>query len=442
MESNKERLKDSFVKLSRTDKDQKETETAVLKFLKKANFNINDSENFNGEEAEYLRELHFNYIRRHLHSLPHYYKSSDTGMPWFAYWILNVLEMTKGEYEIDYNTKLQIVNFLKQLQDPEGGFRGMPRGISHLVSTYAAVMAIVNLGIEEGYKIINIPKMKQYLLRMKNNNFKINQNPSFVDKNGIYLVTREKENNCSNLLSTYPGAFSNHDNGESDLRSTFCAISVASMLNLLDNDENNPLNDGEITKGVAEHIKKCQTYEGGFGPEPFCEGHGGYSYCAIATLVLLKRLNIIDINSFLRWLTNRQMNKEGGFNGRTNKLVDSCYSFWQGSIFNMLYEGNNNLTIEKELLYDQLALQAYILIVCQERNRGGLYDKPGKSPDIFHTNYASAGLSCSQFSLIKDNIVSLSENLDNELNKVNPLYGANAEKVIKAKNYFKNLNNA
>lgn len=429
-EEEEEVISDSKVKLPRTDQDQKETEENVLKFFNKANFKLSEAEFFTGEEADYLRELHYNFMRNHLKSLPYYYRSSDTGMPWFAYWVLNVIEMTKGEYELDISTKLEVVKFLKQLQHEDGGFCGMPRGMSHLVSTYAAVMAIVNLGIEEGYKIIDIPKMKKYLMKMKNCQFDINTKPSYIDKNGTYLVTRTKENKCSQLYSTYPGAFSNHINGESDLRSTFCCISVAKMLNILDDD---------LTKGVVEHIKKCQTYEGGFGPEPFCEAHGGYSYCAIATLVLLDKLNEIDVPSFIRWLVNRQMFKEGGFNGRTNKLVDSCYSFWQGSIFNMLYMGDNSLTIDHELLYDQLALQAYILIVCQERRKGGLYDKPGKSPDIFHTNYASAGLSCSQFSLIKDFSVSLSENIDNELGKVNPLYGANAEKCIKALNYFKNV---
>lgn len=27
------------------------------------------------------------------------------------------------------------------------------------------------------------------------------------------------------------------------------------------------------------------------------------------------------------------MKLEGGFQGRTNKLVDGCYSFWQGGSF-------------------------------------------------------------------------------------------------------------
>lgn len=38
----------------------------------------------------------------------------------------------------------------------------------------------------------------------------------------------------------------------------------------------------------------------------------------------------------LNWLVNRQMSKEGGFQGRTNKLVDNCYSFWIGASFRLL----------------------------------------------------------------------------------------------------------
>ncbi len=31
------------------------------------------------------------------------------------------------------------------------------------------------------------------------------------------------------------------------------------------------------------------------------------------------------------------MKFEGGFQGRTNKLVDSCYSFWQGAQFPIIH---------------------------------------------------------------------------------------------------------
>jgi prenyltransferase beta subunit len=38
------------------------------------------------------------------------------------------------------------------------------------------------------------------------------------------------------------------------------------------------------------------------------------------------------------WLIMRQMPVEGGFQGRTNKLVDGCYSFWQGATFAVVTE--------------------------------------------------------------------------------------------------------
>ena len=37
-----------------------------------------------------------------------------------------------------------------------------------------------------------------------------------------------------------------------------------------------------------------------------------------------------------RWAVQKQGSVEGGFMGRTNKLVDGCYSFWQGGLFPML----------------------------------------------------------------------------------------------------------
>ena len=94
---------------------------------------------------------------------------------------------------------------------------------------------------------------------------------------------------CSKSHACFPWTFQNHIKGESDLSSTNCAITVSYM---------NLLSDEKITD------------------------------CERATLILLNKLNEIDIKSFIRWLKIIQTIKEGGFNGRTNKLIDSCYSFW------------------------------------------------------------------------------------------------------------------
>ena len=36
--------------------------------------------------------------------------------------------------------------------------------------------------------------MKNFLLRMKNNNFNIKEKPSYVDKNGVFLISRNNDN--------------------------------------------------------------------------------------------------------------------------------------------------------------------------------------------------------------------------------------------------------
>ena len=132
------------------------------------------------------------------------------------------------------------------------------------------------------------------------------------------------------------------------------------------------------------------------------------------------------------------MIKEGGFNGRTNKLIDSCYSFWQGSIFNMLIMNDKDLSYDSELLYDQLSLQAYILFACQNK-KGGLIDKPGKSPDLFHTNYATAGLILSQ-KCIMDNVeVALSFDIEKKFEEFNPIFCVLEKNVKNAVNYYRSL---
>lgn len=46
-------------------------------------------------------------------------------------------------------------------------------------------------------------------------------------------------------------------------------------------------------------------------------------------------------------------------------------------------------------LFDERALQEYILFCCQGPS-GGLIDKPGKMPDVYHTCYTLSGLSIAQ----------------------------------------------
>jgi protein farnesyltransferase subunit beta len=126
------------------------------------------------------------------------------------------------------------------------------------------------------------------------------------------------------------GAFQMHEDGEEDVRGVYCAITVAKLCNL-------EVFDPDLFEGSAEWIQQCQTYEGGFGATPDNEAHGGYTFCGLASLKLLKKDHLCDIDTLTYWLVNKQMKFEGGFQGRTNKLVDACYSFWQGATFPIIH---------------------------------------------------------------------------------------------------------
>ena len=164
-----------------------------------------------------------------------------------------------------------------------------------------------------------------------------------------------------------------HDDGEEDLRGTYCAIVIAKLCNLEKLEPSLFENSYEWVlrfkwKCISQACmlfklnfknNRCQTYEGGFGATPGNEAHGGYSFCGLASLKLLNKERMCDIDSltvinffllpnrsgyFLNficfkqyWLVNKQMKFEGGFQGRTNKLVDSCYSFWQAGMFPIIH---------------------------------------------------------------------------------------------------------
>lgn len=46
------------------------------------------------------------------------------------------------------------------------------------------------------------------------------------------------------------------------------------------------------------------------------EAHGGYTFCSVASLIILKKSNLIKFESLTKWLANKQMAFEGGFCGR------------------------------------------------------------------------------------------------------------------------------
>ncbi|EXC20277.1 Protein farnesyltransferase subunit beta [Morus notabilis] len=86
------------------------------------------------------------------------------------------------------------------------------------------------------------------------------------------------------------GGFRMHDGGEIDVRACYTAISVASILNILDD---------ELVQDVGNYILSCQTFEGGIAGEPGSEAHGGYTFCGLATMILINEVERLDLTRLI-----------------------------------------------------------------------------------------------------------------------------------------------
>lgn len=136
---------------------------------------------------------------------------------------------------------------------------------------------------------------------------------------------------------------------------------------------------------AVEFVRRCRTYEGGYGQEPFNEAHGGSTYCALASLHLLPvdpsiptPLTPSERAQTARWLVHCQ---EGGFCGRTNKLQDACYCFWCAASLDIL--GNASVA--------NSPANKKFLLECQFRY-GGICKDRKSNPDPYHTYLGLASL--------------------------------------------------
>ncbi|XP_071018612.1 protein farnesyltransferase subunit beta [Oncorhynchus clarkii lewisi] len=345
-----------------------------------------------------LRDQHYQYLKKGLRHLSDAYECLDASRPWLCYWILHSLELL--EEPVPTAIASDVCKFLARCQSPTGGFAGGPCQAAHLAPTYAAVNALCIIGTQEAYNIIDREKLLSFLFSVKQPD----------------------------------GSFVMHIGGEVDVRSTYCAASVASLTNIM---------TPTLFQDTPTWIVSCQNWEGGLGGVPGLEAHGGYTFCGMAAMVILGKEHMLDLKSLLRWVASRQMRYEGGFQGRCNKLVDGCYSFWQAGLLPLLHRalfkgGDSTLSLQK-WMFEQQALQEYILLCCQNP-AGGLLDKPGKSRDFYHTCYCLSGLSVAQhfgnMDLHHELIVGREEN---RLAPSHPVYNICPEKVAQAIQHFHQL---
>jgi geranylgeranyl transferase type-1 subunit beta len=265
--------------------------------------------------------------------------------------LLNALDMPRDEKDaiIDwiYSLEVRLPQDAKQQPLPRvAGFRGSPANgtghsldCGHLAMTYSALASLLILG----------------------------DDLSRVDKQGILRSLRDLQLPSGSFNATY--------GSESDMRFVFCATTICYILRDW---------SGMNTENAVTFIKNSWSYEGAFGQGPGLEAHGGSTFCAVASLILMDKLNdtlsVGQISRLKRWCLLKQVD---GFQGRPNKPPDTCYSFWIGATLQML--GAYNFVNSEDNLD--------FVLSTQDRLMGGLAKYPDGYPDALHTYLGIAGLS-------------------------------------------------
>ncbi|KAE8741270.1 hypothetical protein FOCC_FOCC013192 [Frankliniella occidentalis] len=135
---------------------------------------------------------------------------------------------------------------------------------------------------------------------------------------------------------------------------------------------------------TTNYIMQSLSYDNAFAQGPGLESHGGHTFCAVASLSLMGTLHTMlstrQLDGLRRWCMMRQ---ESGFNGRPNKPVDTCYSFWVGATLKILdcYD-----------LINKSENRSFTLAT-QDNITGGFAKWTSTDVEPLHTYFALAGLS-------------------------------------------------
>ncbi|KAJ9133252.1 Prenyltransferase and squalene oxidase [Pleurostoma richardsiae] len=223
--------------------------------------------------------------------------------------------------------------------------------------------------------------------------------------------------------------------GGTDMRYCYLAATIRWMLrgDVREGDEA-WVEDIDVD-GLVAHIRRGQTYDGGVAESSQHESHAGYACCAIAALALLDRPShkqgtsfedsealrrgIADHAALTEWLASRQLmylehnpgkrdDIDGddpenanfaeppsltylsldesiryiGFNGRCNKIADTCYTWWVSGALSIL---GHPVAVTSGPSRAFLIAQTQHVI-------GGFSKYPGGPPDVYHGYLGLAAL--------------------------------------------------
>ncbi|XP_050349743.1 geranylgeranyl transferase type-1 subunit beta [Nymphalis io] len=315
----------------------------------------------NNEENNILaHRQHVKYLMRYLNVLPPSMSTHDTTRVTIAYFSVLGMDVLGSITSMSLELQSRIIEWLYRLQVQPNKENG------DMLACGFQCSSTINIDFESGnnhYRCGHLAMTYTGLCIL----LTLGDDLSRLNRKALIEGVKALQTEEGNFSATLSGS-------EADMRFVYCAACISYILNDW---------SGFNVERATDYIIKSISYDYGIAQYPELESHGGTTFCALATLSLTNQLNKLteyQIERLKRWLLFRQID---GYQGRPNKPVDTCYSFWVGASLKILdalhlsnYASNRNYVYET-----------------QECVIGGFAKWPDTSPDPMHTYLGLAGLS-------------------------------------------------
>lgn len=423
------------------------------------------------------RPRHLRYWQRCARTLlPHHYTPNDSQRLTLGFFIVAAIDLLSSPADakplLTPADRRGLRAWVLSCQHPHGGFCGSPShvfpracdddhdgagGNANIAATYFALLLLPMLTEDEhaeggAYAGVDRAGTLRWLRRLQ----RVDGDGSFGEV--VYgLPTFDNTDQGQDGKPQKEGRRYMIGGGR-DMRYCYLAASIRWILRG-DVAEDDPAYVEDIdVAALVRHIRRSQSYDGGFSESLGHESHAGYAYCAVAALALLDRPieggtpgsetkeqqaphytqskllqeGIGDIPAFISFLISRQFayleaqeEKEAeeddeeedpdtanfqmaglslsesqgdtrhiGFNGRCNKVADTCYTWWvlgSLSILGVLGGGTPSSSLPSSAQHttvdpEALGQSRAFLLDKTQHAIGGFGKRAADPPDIYHSS--------------------------------------------------------
>lgn len=403
---------------------------------------------------------HLKYWSRCLRSLlPHHYTSSDSNRMALAYFVLSAIDLllpSSPESDPELQTsparltpadRLRFREWILSCQHAGGGFCGSPTmalpahgyegwsfearapemgnpGQANIAATVFALILLALLAGDEdeaargAFVGVDRARTLGWLRKLQREDGSFGEVLAYIEGQGLVV------------------------GGGKDMRYCYLAAVLRWMLRGDVREGDADWTEDIDVEALVRYIGKSRTYDSGIAESSQHEPHSGYAYCALGALSLLDRPlettgdgsfdalreAFPDVSSLVHWLVSRQFpyvdpstdvddpdaenftfsslslsdpSLPVAFNGRCNKVADTCYCWWVSGALAILPPVQPSSSSSSSSSHQDID-NVNLLIPRREARRflmektqhmiGGFAKHPGGPPDLYHSYLALAAL--------------------------------------------------